>query len=138
MSKIPSAISLGVRRGGLEIRQFSRQRESVVFTLFFPINSFAVGILAKISPLDLKPTGGHFGEGEGAMRFLRFFVTTFFFTTGAFFTTGFLVGAAFLVAVTFGVGVGDLVALIACGVINVAAITSINKRLITVPLKFAD
>ena len=37
MNKIPSAISLGIRRGGLEIKQFSRQRESVVFTLLFPV-----------------------------------------------------------------------------------------------------
>jgi ABC-2 type transport system permease protein len=37
MNKIPSAISLGVRRGGLEIRQFARQRESVIFTLLFPV-----------------------------------------------------------------------------------------------------
>ena len=32
MNKIPSALNLGIRRGGLEIRQFARQRESVVFT----------------------------------------------------------------------------------------------------------
>jgi ABC-2 type transport system permease protein len=37
MNKIPSALSLGMRRGGLEIRQFARQRESVVFTLLFPV-----------------------------------------------------------------------------------------------------
>lgn len=37
MNKIPSALSLGIRRGGLEIRQFARQRESVVFTLMFPV-----------------------------------------------------------------------------------------------------
>ena len=37
MNKIPSALTLGFRRGGLEIRQFARQRESVVFTLFFPV-----------------------------------------------------------------------------------------------------
>ena len=37
MNKIPSAMSLGIRRGGLEIKQFSRQRESVVFTLLFPV-----------------------------------------------------------------------------------------------------
>ncbi len=37
MNKIPSALSLGIRRGGLEIKQFSRQRESVVFTLLFPV-----------------------------------------------------------------------------------------------------
>jgi ABC-2 type transport system permease protein len=33
----PSALRLGVRRGGLEIRQFLRSRESVVFTLAFPV-----------------------------------------------------------------------------------------------------
>jgi len=37
MNKIPNAITLGIRRGGLEIRQFARQRESVVFTLLFPV-----------------------------------------------------------------------------------------------------
>lgn len=37
MNKIPSALSLGIRRGGFEIKQFSRQRESVVFTLLFPV-----------------------------------------------------------------------------------------------------
>jgi ABC-2 type transport system permease protein len=42
MNKIPSALSLGVRRGGLEIRQFSRQRESVVFTILFPVILLAI------------------------------------------------------------------------------------------------
>jgi len=42
MNKIPSASSLGVRRGGLEIRQFSRQRESVVFTILFPVILLAI------------------------------------------------------------------------------------------------
>lgn len=37
MNKIPSAFNLGLRRGGLEIKQFARQRESVVFTLLFPV-----------------------------------------------------------------------------------------------------
>lgn len=37
MNKIPNAWALGVRRGGLEIRQFARQRESVIFTLLFPV-----------------------------------------------------------------------------------------------------
>jgi ABC-2 type transport system permease protein len=35
-------IALGVARGGLEIRQFLRQRESVVFTLAFPIILLAI------------------------------------------------------------------------------------------------
>ena len=42
MNKIPNALSLGVRRGGLEIRQFSRQRESVVFTILFPVILLAI------------------------------------------------------------------------------------------------
>lgn len=37
MNKIPTAVNLGIRRGGLEIRQFVRQRESVIFTLLFPV-----------------------------------------------------------------------------------------------------
>lgn len=42
MNKIPNALQLGIRRGGLEIRQFSRQRESVVFTLLFPVILLAI------------------------------------------------------------------------------------------------
>ena len=42
MNKIPSALELGIRRGGLEIRQFARQRESVVFTLLFPVILLAI------------------------------------------------------------------------------------------------
>lgn len=42
MNKVPSALALGIRRGGLEIRQFARQRESVVFTMLFPIILLAI------------------------------------------------------------------------------------------------
>ena len=42
MNKVPSALNLGVRRGALEIRQFARQRESVVFTLLFPVILLAI------------------------------------------------------------------------------------------------
>jgi ABC-2 type transport system permease protein len=42
MNKIPSALQLGILRGGLEIRQFARQRESVVFTLLFPVILLAI------------------------------------------------------------------------------------------------
>jgi ABC-2 type transport system permease protein len=42
MSKIPGAFNLGLRRGVLEIRQFTRQRESVVFTLLFPLILLAI------------------------------------------------------------------------------------------------
>jgi len=39
---LPTTIALGLARGGLEIRQFMRQRESVVFTLAFPIILLAI------------------------------------------------------------------------------------------------
>jgi ABC-2 type transport system permease protein len=42
MNKIPSALNLGFRRGVLEITQFLRQRESVVFTLLFPLILLAI------------------------------------------------------------------------------------------------
>ena len=37
MSKQPGVLAIGFTRGALEIKQFIRQRESVVFTLLFPI-----------------------------------------------------------------------------------------------------
>lgn len=39
---LPSTLTLGIRRGNLEIRQFMRQRESVVFTLLFPLMLLAI------------------------------------------------------------------------------------------------
>jgi ABC-2 type transport system permease protein len=42
MNKVPSALSLGIRRGKLEMKQFMRQRESVVFTLLFPVLLLAI------------------------------------------------------------------------------------------------
>ena len=42
MNKIPSALNLGLCRGKLEIKQFTRQRESVVFTLLFPLILLAI------------------------------------------------------------------------------------------------
>ena len=40
--KVPSALAIGIARGGLEVKQFMRQRESVVFTLAFPIMLLAI------------------------------------------------------------------------------------------------
>ena len=37
-----NALRLGILRGNLEIRQFMRQRESVVFTIFFPLILLAI------------------------------------------------------------------------------------------------
>jgi ABC-2 type transport system permease protein len=42
MTKLPSMITLGLLRGKIEIRQFLRQRESVVFTLLFPLILMAI------------------------------------------------------------------------------------------------
>ena len=42
MKTLPSMLNLGLRRGGLEIRQFMRQRASVVFTLLFPLILLAI------------------------------------------------------------------------------------------------
>ena len=42
MKKLPTTLALGFRRGNLEIRQFIRQRESVVFTLLFPLILLAI------------------------------------------------------------------------------------------------
>lgn len=41
-AKIPSALALGLQRGRVEIKQFSRQKESVVFTLLFPLILLAI------------------------------------------------------------------------------------------------
>ena len=41
MSK-PTALSIGIQRGRLEIKQFIRQRESVVFTMLFPLILLAI------------------------------------------------------------------------------------------------
>ena len=41
-NQLPGAIRIGVKRGSLEIKQFFRQRESVVFTLLFPLILLAI------------------------------------------------------------------------------------------------
>ena len=38
----PTALSIGIQRGKLEIKQFMRQRESVVFTMLFPLILLAI------------------------------------------------------------------------------------------------
>jgi ABC-2 type transport system permease protein len=41
-NQLPGALSIGFKRGGLEIKQFFRQKESVVFTLLFPLILLAI------------------------------------------------------------------------------------------------
>jgi ABC-2 type transport system permease protein len=41
-NQLPGALAIGLRRGRLEIKQFFRQRESVVFTLLFPLILLAI------------------------------------------------------------------------------------------------
>ena len=40
--RTPSTLKLGLLRGNIEIRQFMRQRESVVFTIAFPLILLAI------------------------------------------------------------------------------------------------
>ncbi|CAB4590785.1 unannotated protein [freshwater metagenome] len=40
--QLPGALAIGIKRGKLEIKQFFRQRESVVFTLLFPLILLAI------------------------------------------------------------------------------------------------
>ena len=40
--RTPSTLTLGLLRGNIEIRQFMRQRESVVFTIAFPLILLAI------------------------------------------------------------------------------------------------
>ncbi|MEV1286834.1 ABC transporter permease [Micromonospora sp. NPDC049679] len=61
MSTTP--VSLGLRQGGLEIKQFLRSRESVVFTLAFPV--IMIIIFASIFTWEL----------EGGVKFTQYFVT---------------------------------------------------------------
>ena len=39
---LPGALAIGFQRGGLEVKQFFRQKESVVFTLLFPLILLAI------------------------------------------------------------------------------------------------
>lgn len=41
-NQLPGALAIGIKRGGLELKQFFRQRESVVFTLLFPLILLAI------------------------------------------------------------------------------------------------
>jgi ABC-2 type transport system permease protein len=42
MNKVPGTFKLGLLRGQMEIIQFSRQKEAVVFTIFFPVILLAI------------------------------------------------------------------------------------------------
>ena len=50
-NKVPSALTIGIARGGLELKQFMRQRESVVFTIAFPI--MLLGIFGSVFTNEL-------------------------------------------------------------------------------------
>jgi hypothetical protein len=86
--------------------------------------------------LDLNPTGGHFGDGEGESEFFAFFLVATFFLVAAFLVAVAL-GVGVALAVALAVGDGVFVAASALDGIKSAAITSTAKDLITVPPKFA-
>ncbi len=108
-----------------------------------PISTLLVGTFAKISPLTLKPLGGHTGDGEGDTLLLFFgaFFTIFFLTTGlllleaAGFALVFILGVGLDFIVTFGDGVGLLLAALAYGVTKARATVIAMKGLITSPFK---
>lgn len=53
--RLPNAWGLGLRRGGLEIKQFFRQRDQVVFTFAFPV--VFLFLFASIFSDDVKGAG---------------------------------------------------------------------------------
>ncbi|MFE1292138.1 ABC transporter permease [Streptomyces sp. NPDC058751] len=53
--RLPGAWGLGLRRGGLELRQFFRQRDQVVFTFAFPV--VFLFLFASIFSNDVKGAG---------------------------------------------------------------------------------
>ncbi|MEU6276177.1 ABC transporter permease [Streptomyces populi] len=53
--RLPGAWGLGLRRGGLELRQFFRQRDQVVFTFAFPV--VFLFLFASIFSDDVKGAG---------------------------------------------------------------------------------
>ncbi|HTF09188.1 MAG TPA: ABC transporter permease [Asanoa sp.] len=59
----PSPLTLGLRQGGLEIKQFTRSREAVVFTMAFPV----IMIVIFASIFD--------GEIGGGVNFTQYFIT---------------------------------------------------------------
>ncbi|MDG4823331.1 ABC transporter permease [Asanoa sp. WMMD1127] len=59
----PGPVALGLRQGSLEIKQFSRSREAVVFTMAFP----AIMIVIFASIFD--------GEIGGGVKFTQYFIT---------------------------------------------------------------
>jgi ABC-2 type transport system permease protein len=59
----PGPVALGLRQGRLEIKQFVRSRESVVFTMLFPV--LMIVIFASIFTWDITP----------GVKFTQYFVT---------------------------------------------------------------
>ena len=51
--RTPSTLKLGLLRGNIEIRQFMRQRESVVFTIAFPL--ILLAIFGSVFSQDIAP-----------------------------------------------------------------------------------
>ena len=51
--RTPSTLKLGLLRGNIEIRQFMRQRESVVFTIAFPL--ILLAIFGAVFSQDIAP-----------------------------------------------------------------------------------
>jgi ABC-2 type transport system permease protein len=59
----PRLVNLGLARGGLELKQFGRSRESVVFTMLFPV--MLIVIFGSIFTQEIAP----------GVKFTQYFVT---------------------------------------------------------------
>jgi ABC-2 type transport system permease protein len=78
---LPSTLRLGLARGGVELRQFLRDREAVIFSFTFP--ALLLALLGSI----FADTGGHAGVSAGriftASMMAYGIVATSFVTVGA-------------------------------------------------------
>mgnify|MGYP001006965886 CR=1 FL=1 len=78
MNSIKEIIRIGLLRGSLEFKQFLRQRESVVFTLFFPvILLFIFGTVFKDTIAPGVTFSQYFVAGMIAPAFLSAISTLF-------------------------------------------------------------
>jgi ABC-2 type transport system permease protein len=76
---LPSTFGIGLSRGGVELRQFFRQREQVIFTFTFP--AFILVLLGSIFD-DTYPCGVTVGQVFGASMIGAGIVATSFLNLG--------------------------------------------------------
>lgn len=126
---LPSTFGLGASRGGVELRQFFRQKEQVIFTFSFP--AIILVLLGSIFD-DTYPTGVSVGQVFAASMIAAGVVATSFLNLGIsvaldredgtlkrlrgtpFTASAYFLGKVFLVAVA---SLAEVVLLLAVGVV---------------------